>query len=127
MNPVDQALSDIFGIAQAHANAVRAATHADRQYIQAATDRIAELERENSKLRARLVFTEKLYAEIVPENPVAWIDREHFDTTQDVFHTAVVRFLELNPEKFEELLAHMHKAYVESENTEAQITAKGEF
>jgi hypothetical protein len=50
MNPVDQALSDMFGIAQAqaHANAVRAATHADRQYIKAATDRIAELERDNA-------------------------------------------------------------------------------
>lgn len=89
--------------------------------------RIDQLEYENSKLRSRLAFIEKMYHEIVPKNPIAWIDREHFDTTQDVFHTAVVRFLELNPEKFEELLAHMHKAYVESENTEAQITAKGEF
>jgi Mg2+ and Co2+ transporter CorA len=106
---------------------VASVLHADRQYIQAAQDRIAELERENSKLRARLAFTEKLYAQIVPENPVAWIDREHFDTTQDVYHTAVVRFLELNVDAFDELLATMHKAYVESENTEAKIAAKGEF
>ena len=106
---------------------VASVLHADRQYIQAATDRIAELEHENSKLRARLAFTEKLYAEIVPGKPVAWIDRENVDTTRDVFHTAVVRFLELNVDAFDELLATMHKAYVESENTEAQITAKGEF
>ena len=127
MNPVDQALSDMFGIAQAHANAVRAVTHADRQYTQAATNLIAELERENSRLRARLAFTEKLYAEIVPEKPVAWIDREHFDTTQDVFHTALLRFLEEFSEEFDSELSKQHKAYVESENTEAQIAAKGEF
>ena len=106
---------------------VASVLHADRQYIQAATDRIAELECENSKLRSRLAFTEKMYHEIVPENPVAWIDREHFDTTQDVFHTAVLRFLEEFSEEFDSELAKQHKAYVESENNEAQIAAKGEF
>ena len=99
--------------------------HADRQYIQASTDRIAELEHENSKLRARLAFTENLYARIVPLNPVAWIDRENVDTTQDVYHTAVVRFLEEFSEEFDSELAKQHKAYVESENTEAKIAAKG--
>ena len=106
---------------------VASVLHADRQYIQAAQDRIAELELENSKLRARLAFTEKLYAEIVPEKPFAWIEQENIVTDPDVFHIAVVRFLELNVDAFDELLATMHKAYVESENTEAQITAKGEF
>ena len=86
-----------------------------------------QLEYENSKLRSRLAFTEKMYHEIVPENPFAWIEQENVDTTQDVFHTAVVRFLELNVDAFDELLATMHKAYVESENTEAQIAAKGEY
>jgi hypothetical protein len=106
---------------------VASVLHADRQYIQAATDRINELELENSKLRARLDFTEKLYAEIVPEKPLAWIDHENVDTTQDVYHTAVVRFLEEFSEEFDSELAKQHKAYVEHENTEAKIAAKGEF
>jgi hypothetical protein len=90
-------------------------------------DEIEALSMENSRLRSRLAFTEKLYAEIVPEKPFAWIEQENVVTDADVFHTAVVRFLELNVDAFDELLATMHKAYVESENTEAQISAKGEF
>jgi hypothetical protein len=107
--------------------ALRAVETMPYSTIAAAIEHSRFLEAENSKLRARLAFTEKMYHEIIPYTPFAWIDHENVDTTQDVFHTAVVRFLDLYSEKFEEMLARMHKSYARSENTEAKIAAKGEF
>jgi hypothetical protein len=109
------------------ASGVSHVLHAERQYIRAAQRHIEEQAAEIARLKARLAYAEKTYHEIVPEHPVAWIDHDNVVTNQDVFHTAVVRFLELNVDAFDELLATMHKAYVESENDEALIAAKGEF
>ena len=106
---------------------VASVLHADRQYIGAAQDRIAELEFENSKLRARLAASEKEYAELVPLNPVAWIDQENVDTNRDVYHVALVRFIEKNIELFDAELASQHVAWVEQENIEALIAARGEY
>jgi hypothetical protein len=101
--------------------------HADRQYIGAAQDRIAALELENSKLRACLAASEKEYAELVPLNPIAWIDQNDVDTNRDVYHVALVRFIEKNIELFYAELASQHVAWVEHENIEALIAARGEY
>jgi hypothetical protein len=102
---------------------------ADRQYIQAAQDRIAELERENSKLRARAAYYEKQYHEFVPEECFAWIDQENVPTSESVFHETLVRFLE-HPhvaEAFDAALTKAHLAWVEHENIEAMIASREDY
>lgn len=101
--------------------------HADRQYIQAATDRIAELERENSKLRANAAYYEKLYRELVPSQCFAWIDQDDVPTDEGLFHETLVKFFEKNADAFDDMLAKAHLEWVEIENAEAQIAAKGEL
>jgi hypothetical protein len=108
---------------------VASVLHADRQYIQAATDRIAELEQENSKLRANVLYFEKLYRELVPDEPFAWIEQENVPTPEFVFHDALVKFLERVEvcEAFDALLTEAHLLWVEHENTEALIAAEGDY
>jgi hypothetical protein len=106
---------------------VASVLHADRQYIGAAQDRIEELELENSRLRARLAASEKEYAELVPLKPVAWIDQENVETNRDVYHVALVRFIKKNIDLFDKELASQHVAWVEHENFEALMAARGEY
>jgi hypothetical protein len=108
---------------------VASVLHADRQYIQAATDRLAELERENSTLRARAEYWEKMYREFVPAECFAWIEQDNVPTAEGVFHETLVKFLyELkNAEAFDVMLSKAHLEWVEYESVQAPIAAKGVY
>jgi hypothetical protein len=106
---------------------VASVLHADRQYINAAQDRIEELEAENSRLRARAAYYEKQYREFVPANPVAWVDHDNVVTDEGVYHVTLAKFIEDNIEAFDEVLAKAHTSWVEYEAGEALIAARGDY
>jgi hypothetical protein len=92
-------------------------------------DEIEALSLENSKLRANAAYYEKLYRELVPAQCFAWIDQCDVPTDEGLFHETLVKFLDRpkNADAFGEMLAKAHLEWVEIENAEAQIAAKGEY
>jgi hypothetical protein len=106
---------------------VASVLHADRQMISAAQNRMTELEQENSRLRARAAYYEKQYREFVPAQCFAWVEQENVPTDESVFHETLVQFIEKHAEAFDDMLAKAHIAWVEHENGEALIAAKGEY